>query len=201
MDDNIEVRDTDVLTIKKFPHPILHHECKTLKVVDGQLKSWVNHMIEIMYEHNGVGLAAPQVGLPYRFFVMNSNPPSKESEQVYINPIITNFTNVIVSESEGCLSFPGIMAPVKRFKGIKFSAYDIAGNHIRRELSGLEARIFQHEIDHLDGKMFFERCSDFDLDRIQDHIFRANSDWNKDITAEELHRIYDDIIELENERT
>jgi peptide deformylase len=117
-------------------------------------------MFALMYEDSGIGLAANQVDLPYRLFILNteSNPASKESEFVFINPVITQRKG-IVDHEEGCLSFPEIYAPVRRSEKVTMAAYNLAGQEMTYELDGLLARAAQHELDHLDGVLFIDRLS------------------------------------------
>ena len=117
-------------------------------------------MFDLMYEHEGVGLAANQVDLPYRFFVMNfeGNREAKEAEYVFINPVLSGGKGTAEAE-EGCLSLPGVYAPVVRNEKIKVQAYNIQGEEISAEIEDLFARIVQHETDHLDGTLFIDRLS------------------------------------------
>ncbi|HLA86341.1 MAG TPA: peptide deformylase [Thermoguttaceae bacterium] len=148
------------MNIVKFPHPALRRLSKPLVRVDAELRRMIAEMFELMYEHDGVGLAANQVDLPYRFFVANlqSDPAAKDQELVFINPIITHSTGSAEAD-EGCLSFPGIWAPVRRPEKVSLAAYDLSGQEIKLELDGLLARAVQHEIDHLDGVVFVDRLS------------------------------------------
>ncbi len=118
----------------------------------------VEEMLTLMYEHEGIGLAANQVDLPYRLFVANptGDPDEQEAERVFINPVILRGTGT-AEASEGCLSLPGLFGPVVRKTTIRVHAYDMAGNEIEEELTGLPARVFQHETDHLDGTLFIDR--------------------------------------------
>jgi peptide deformylase len=148
-----------VLRILKYPHPTLRHKCKPLRSVDGELKSAVREMFDLMYQQKGVGLAANQVGLPYRFFILNlEGDPAKAEEHVFLNPEISRRSGTTEAE-EGCLSFPEIYAPVKRSEKIALSAYDLSGEELNYELSGLFARAVQHESDHLDGVLFIDRLT------------------------------------------
>lgn len=148
------------LEIIHYPHPTLRHVSRTLKKVDADLRDMVAQMFELMYEHEGVGLAANQVDLPYRVFVANptGDPANKEAEQAFINPVLRNGKGQAEAE-EGCLSIPGVMGPVMRKEKITVEAYDLSGNSFVGELDGLFARIVQHETDHLDGKLFIDRLS------------------------------------------
>lgn len=146
------------LSIIHYPHPTLRHKSKPLRRVDAELRKMVAEMFDLMYEHEGVGLAANQVDLPYRLFVMNEtgDPEQPEAEWVMINPVLSGGKGQEAG-SEGCLSLPGVRAPVVRSQSIKIEAYDLAGNEIKEELRGMPARIVQHETDHLDGVMFIDR--------------------------------------------
>jgi peptide deformylase len=146
--------------ILKYPHPTLRHKSKPLRRVDPELRQIIRRMFEVMYEGKGIGLAANQVGLPYRMFVMNlrSDPEAVDEEHVFINPVIAKRSGSAEGE-EGCLSFPGVYAPVRRSEKIVLSAYNPVGQEVTYELDGLYARAVQHETDHLDGVVFIDRLS------------------------------------------
>ncbi|HYW78694.1 MAG TPA: peptide deformylase [Thermoguttaceae bacterium] len=148
------------MRIIKYPHPTLRHKSKPLRRVDAALRKIIDEMLELMYEDRGIGLAANQVDLPYRLFVMNlqSDPAAKEEEHVFINPVISKRQGMAEAE-EGCLSLPEIYADVKRPEKIVLSAYGLDGQELNYELSGLFARAAQHEADHLDGILFIDRLS------------------------------------------
>lgn len=120
----------------------------------------VDEMFDLMYEHEGVGLAANQVDLPYRLFVMNEQgeEEGKDVERVFINPVLTKGKG-LEEGREGCLSIPGVHADVPRKTSLVVEAYDLSGNQIKEEVRGMTARIIQHETDHLDGVMFFDRLA------------------------------------------
>jgi peptide deformylase len=148
-----------VLRIVKYPHPALRHKSKSLVHVDGELKNIIRGMFDLMYEQKGIGLAANQVGLPYRLFILNlEGDPTKAPEHVFLNPAILRRSGTVEAD-EGCLSFPEIYAPVKRADKIVLSAYDLAGREVQYDLDGLFARAAQHEYDHLDGVLFIDRLS------------------------------------------
>ncbi|MEN6458808.1 MAG: peptide deformylase [Thermoguttaceae bacterium] len=148
-----------MLQVLKYPHPALRHPAKLLRRVDGEIKKVVREMFDLMYASKGVGLAANQVGLPYRLFVLNLEAdPKKAEEHVFINPVISRRSGTVEAE-EGCLSFPEIYAPVKRSEKVSISAYNLAGEEVTLRLDGLFARAFQHEFDHLDGVLFIDRLS------------------------------------------
>ena len=150
---------SEVLRVVKYPHPVLRHTSKPLRRVDGELKKIVREMFDLMYEDQGVGLAANQVDLPYRLFIINlEGDPEKAPEHVFINPVISRRTGSAEAE-EGCLSFPGMYAPVKRSERVVVSAYNLEGEEVTLDLNGLFARAVQHEYDHLDGRVFIDRLS------------------------------------------
>jgi peptide deformylase len=146
--------------IVKYPHPTLRHQSKPLRKVDGEVRKIVGRMLDLMYQHKGIGLAANQVDLPYRLFVMNvqGDPAAKESEYAFINPVIVKRSGTAEGE-EGCLSFPEVFAPVRRSEKIVISAYNLAGEEVSYELADFAARVAQHEADHLDGVLFVDRLS------------------------------------------
>ena len=149
----------DQLSVVTYPHPGLRYVAKSVRRVDGRLKQIAARMIDLMYEHSGVGLAATQVNIPLRLFVWD--PLGKREEgrpAVFINPTITRPRSNEEAE-EGCLSLPGIHANVVRAKTIHMHAYDIEGREIDTDFVGFEARILQHETDHLDGVLFIDRLS------------------------------------------
>lgn len=148
------------MRIVRYPHPTLRHKSKALRRVDAELRSIVAKMFELMYETNGIGLAANQVDLPYRLFVINvtGDPSLRDQEHVFINPVVSRHGPSQEAE-EGCLSFPELYAPVVRPERCTVTAYDLAGREIQQELAGLFARAVQHENDHLDGVLFIDRLS------------------------------------------
>lgn len=150
------------MRIINYPHPTLRRPSKALKRVDAELVKLVREMFDLMYakEHRGVGLAANQVDLPYRLFIVNlsSDPVLKDEEHVFINPVVSHPKGGIEQE-EGCLSLPGLFAPVRRPEKVRVNAYNLAGNEVTYELDDLFARVVQHETDHLDGVLFIDRLS------------------------------------------
>ncbi len=153
-------RAISLVKIVHYPHPTLRHISKPLKRVDKELHGIVREMFDLMYEAKGIGLAANQVDLPYRLFVLNleSDPDKKELEFVFLNPVITSRKGMAEAE-EGCLSIPGLYANVKRPERVSLNAYNMSGEELNLELDGLFARAVQHEIDHLDGVLFIDRLS------------------------------------------
>lgn len=148
------------LKIIHFPHPTLRRPSKPIRRVDAELKRIAAEMLDLMYEANGVGLAANQVDLPLRIFVANPSGVRGEGEEwVVLNPVIQRPKGSEAAE-EGCLSLPGVHGMVVRPKEIQLSGYDLAGNAIDCKVEGFLARIFMHENDHLDGVLFFDRMNE-----------------------------------------
>lgn len=148
------------MQIVTYPHPTLTRVSKPLRRVDSELHGLVREMFELMYAAKGVGLAANQVDLPYRLFIVNlsADPAQKDQEHVFINPVLSHPKGMEDAE-EGCLSVPGVWAYVKRPQKVTISAYNLAGQEFCGELSGLFSRVVQHETDHLDGVLFIDRLS------------------------------------------
>ena len=146
------------LQIIHYPHPTLRHVSKPVKRVDADLCDMVTQMFELMYEHEGVGLAANQVDLGFRLFVANptGDRKNKDAEHVFINPVLKGGKGQAEGE-EGCLSIPGVLGPVVRKEKITIEAYNLQGEQFIGEVDGLFARIVQHETDHLDGTLFIDR--------------------------------------------
>jgi peptide deformylase len=146
------------LQIIQYPHPTLRHLSKPLKRVDQELHAIVREMFELMYAAKGIGLAANQVDLPYRLFIINlaSDPGAMDQEFVFLNPVLTSRKGNAEGE-EGCLSLPGVYADVKRSERVVLNAYDLGGREMTMELDGLFAKAVQHELDHLDGILFIDR--------------------------------------------
>lgn len=146
------------LQIVNYPHPALRWKSKPIKSISPELRDTVRNMFELMYEARGIGLAANQVALPYRLFVINltSDPKEMEEEFVFINPEITKRKGTAEGE-EGCLSLPQVYGDVKRSEEITVEAYDLEGQLFEITLDDLAARAVQHEIDHLEGIMFTDR--------------------------------------------
>ncbi len=146
-----------MLHIVKYPHPALRYASRPVERIDGELKDVVGAMFALMYEAKGVGLAANQVGLPFRFFVLNvtADPERKDQELVFINPEIVK-RHSWEDEEEGCLSLPGLYSKVRRPRKVKVRAYDLAGREVEFESDELFGRAMQHETDHLDGKLFID---------------------------------------------
>ncbi|MEK7656030.1 MAG: peptide deformylase [Patescibacteria group bacterium] len=121
-----------------------------------EFQTFLDALIETMFEYDGVGIAAPQVGRNIRVFIVNQHSKGV----VYINPTITYTSEITVSGEEGCLSVPEVWGIVDRAKKIKVEAYDRHARKITLDCKGLESVIFQHEIDHLDGVLFIDKVKE-----------------------------------------
>ena len=152
-------RNMAILQILKYPEPVLHKAGTPVKNISGKTAQLVSDMLETMYAAPGVGLAAPQVGVAQRIVVLDIDHENP-GKQVYklINPVITRAEGEIVWE-EGCLSVVDFTAEVHRAAQVQVVAFDEKEKEIKIEAEGLFAVALQHEIDHLDGKLFIDRIS------------------------------------------
>lgn len=142
------------LAIINYPDPRLRKMSKSVTAFDGNLRALAERMFELMRQDRGVGLAAPQVGLNLRLFVMNhSGKP--EDDKVYVNPILSDATGEEEGE-EGCLSLPDIHAKVVRALTLRIEAQDLDGKPFIETETGYKARIWQHETDHLNGTLIID---------------------------------------------
>lgn len=143
--------------IVPYPHPALRYESRPVTQIDDDLRASVRAMFDLMYESRGIGLAANQVALPYRFFVLNvtADPDQRDKEQVFINPEIVK-RHSSVEDEEGCLSFPGLYFKVRRARKIRVKAFGLDGQEIDLEADDLLSRAIQHETDHLSGKLYID---------------------------------------------
>jgi peptide deformylase len=171
------MKSVSELSIITYPHPTLRYPAKPLKRVDARLSEIVRRMFELMYEHRGVGLAATQVNLPLQLFIMNpSGQPGEGSETVMINPVISRPRGTEIAE-EGCLSLPDIHGNVPRAQSIRVSAYALDGTEIDQDFTGYDARIIQHETDHLHGRLFVDRMKERDVGQIQEELESLSTDF------------------------
>ncbi|CAL0318630.1 unnamed protein product [Lupinus luteus] len=159
------------LKIVEYPDPILRAKNKRIATFDDNLKKLVHEMFDIMYKTDGIGLSAPQVGINVQLMVFNPVGERGEGEEiVLVNPRVSKYSKKLSLFYEGCLSFPGIYADVKRPESVKIDARDINGTRFSVNLSDLPARVFQHEFDHLQGILFFDRMTEEVLDTIREQL-------------------------------
>jgi peptide deformylase len=151
-------------SIIHYPHPTLRIKSKPIRRVDQALKSLAAEMLDLMYATQGVGLAANQIDVPLRLFVVNPAGARGDGEElVLINPEL-QLPKGIDTAQEGCLSLPGMYGTVTRPKSIRVSAYDLSGKLIERTVDDYFARIMLHENDHLDGVLFIDRMAEMSND-------------------------------------
>jgi peptide deformylase len=153
-----------ILEIAELGHPVLRQRASEVgKIIDAELQTFIDDLIETCIDSNGVGIAAPQVYISDRIFIIYSRPnvrypsASEMGPVALINPEITSFSGEKVKDWEGCLSIPGIRGLVSRHKTISVKYQTTAGKEVENEFSDFTARIFQHELDHLDGIVFLDR--------------------------------------------
>ena len=173
-----------VLDIVVLPNPILREKTRPVTKFDGELQLLIDNMIDTMRDANGVGLAAPQIGRPLQLAVIESLPeedddgneiPDSRELFVIVNPKIVWESRETRDGIEGCLSIPGYVGEVERSVAVRVRAQDRTGKKIKLRLSGWTARIFQHEIDHLNGILFLDKLT------AEDNVW----------TDEEFHQMQD----------
>src|SRR5688572_18566624 len=143
-----------------YPDPRLREVSKKIAQIDESLRAAVPEMFDIMYRARGIGLAGPQAGLGRRVIVANltGDPDEKDFEQVFINPEVLERVGE-KREEEGCLSLPGMAPQILRAEMVRVRYKDLEGQPHEREVEGLEAKLFQHEIDHLDGILLVDKMT------------------------------------------
>jgi len=148
------------LGITKYGNEVLRKVAEPVEEINDEIIKIVNDMLDTLYSSkDGVGLAAPQIGVSKRIIVIDTNPSDDSSKPiVLINPEIVEKDGEISAE-EGCLSVPEIRGDVKRYVKVVIEALDLDGNRIRLEGTDLLARVFQHEIDHINGTLFIDHLS------------------------------------------
>jgi peptide deformylase len=167
------------LEIVKYGDPVLQQRAAEVTEFDANLKKLVDDMFETMYVAPGVGLAAPQVGILKRLFVMDCTSGRDNTRKIaLINPVI-DLEEGEQTGDEGCLSFPGIAFAVTRAKRVVVRAQDIDGSPFTLDLMDLEARCVSHETDHLDGELFINYLSPLKRDLIKRKIKKRvrQGDW------------------------
>ncbi|MHC4777809.1 MAG: peptide deformylase [Planctomycetota bacterium] len=151
------------MDVKKYPNDCLLEVASEITEIDEEVKSLAAAMFEAMYESRGIGLAAPQVGVSRRLIVLNvAANPEEGTEFALVNPEVTECDEEMVVADEGCLSLPGVTAPVPRWRRLKVRALDLDGREIVVEGDGLLSRALQHEMDHLEGILFITKVSPVD---------------------------------------
>ena len=149
-------RQLALAQIRQYPDPVLRMRAHEAQEFDDDLTALVDRMKALMRDANGVGLAATQVGVLRRVFVFQE---SDEEITAVVNPRVASAAEPVIND-EGCLSLQGVLVPVERAASVALEGFDPAGQEIRLELAGLAARVAQHELDHLNGKLIIERTTD-----------------------------------------
>lgn len=162
--------DLPSLRIVRYPDAVLRQPAREISEITDEVRRVADRMIELMHDAPGIGLAAPQVGLSWRMFVLHvpedpdegrlidcDPPEATESPRVYINPRLSEYARDLVPWDEGCLSLPGITGEVRRPSQLTVTALDEHARSFSHRAGGLLARCIQHETDHLDGKLIIDR--------------------------------------------
>lgn len=164
-----------VLNILKFPDPRLHRVAEPVREVDGRIRQLVSDMAETMYEAPGIGLAATQVDVHLRVIVIDVSE-AKDQLNVFINPEIVDESADSKVYEEGCLSVPGVYDEVERPDRVTVRALDEQGKPFTLDCDGLLAVCIQHEIDHLNGRVFVQYLSRLKQNRIRTRLQKAERD-------------------------
>lgn len=160
------------LEILKYPHPILKQKCEKVDRIDGEVKQLIRDMTETMYQANGIGLAACQVGDSRRVIVVDVSPIDPEKEFfALVNPEVISEEGEIEHE-EGCLSVPDCLAKVKRKEKVLVRGLSPSGKEIKISAEGIQAIAIQHEIDHLNGLLIIDRISRLKRDLYRNKLRR-----------------------------
>ena len=156
-----------VLKVRKYGDPVLRKRATPVTTITPEIRRMVDDMIDTMYDEVGIGLAAPQVGISLRLMVVGNEKTT--GARAIVNPVITGKAGEITAE-EGCLSLPGIFAQVTRAESVTLEGQDLEGQPVSIKARGLTARVFQHEMDHLDGVLFIDHLDPMTRDRIKRKI-------------------------------
>ncbi len=147
--------DVDKCGITFYPARVLSKPAQPVEKIDESIRRLVEKMTDIMIERKGVGLAAPQAGVPLRLFII-SLTGTRDNVRAYVNPTVTTDGDLDEVE-EGCLSVPGVWAKIRRYKKATVTATDLEGREFTEEAEGLYARALQHEYDHIEGTVIVNR--------------------------------------------
>ena len=140
--------------IRIYPDPILRKKALPIKNIDGKVKEVADRMAEVMHAHKGIGLAAPQIGILSQIIIVDFG----EGLRTFVNPVIIGGEGESVME-EGCLSLPTIEVPVKRMDKVLIRAWNVDGKEVHLQFSNFPSRVYQHEIDHLNGILIIHHIS------------------------------------------
>lgn len=164
------------MQILNYPHPLLRFNTHTLKRVDGQIKEFVQLMVNVMHSEKGIGLSANQVGLPFSMFVIHW----QGSDLCFINPTIKPYGKM-KTQDEGCLSFPDMVLGISRRSKCRFTAWNLNGDDLDKEVNHDLCRVLQHEMDHLQGTLFIDRISDMQRKSraVAPHLAAMTTAWKR----------------------
>ena len=146
------------MEVTYYPDPVLRAKARPIEEIDDDVVARVKEMFEIMYERRGVGLAAPQVSWSVQLCVINPTPEDRSNELVCVNPVIVDASGEEIAE-EGCLCFPDMHGNVQRSTHVTVRYYDLDGRRMEVAAEDLMARIYQHEFDHLKGRLIIDRMT------------------------------------------
>ncbi len=155
-----------VMKVRRYGDPVLRRRAAPVGEITPEIRTLVDDMIETMWDEVGIGLAAPQVGVSLRLIVVGDEG---RDPRALVNPVLVGQRGQATAE-EGCLSIPGVFAPVTRAEWVKVEATDLDGRPVALEGRGLLARVLQHELDHLDGVLFIDRLDPVTRDRLKRKI-------------------------------
>ena len=150
-------RQLALAQIRQYPDPVLRLPSHKVDDFDGDLEQLVERMMRLMQDARGVGLAANQVGVLRRVFILQTD--EDEEPRALVNPAIVERSDEAEADDEGCLSLQGVVVPIERATTIRLEAHDPSGSPVELELEGLPARVAQHELDHLDGVLIIDRTT------------------------------------------
>ncbi|MFZ1705691.1 MAG: peptide deformylase [Saprospiraceae bacterium] len=182
-----------VLPIYIYGHPVLKKIGAPIDSDYPELKDLIDNMFETMYNARGVGLAAPQIGLSIRLFVVDTIQLLKEEEKnrgikkVFINPTIIEMDGLPWSYEEGCLSIPNLQGDVERPETVRIKFYDEKFNAFEEVFDSMNARVIQHEYDHIEGKLFIEKLKPLKKKLIQGKLNKMKAG---NVTADYKIKIY-----------
>ena len=146
--------------IRQYPDPALRMRAAEIVGIDDDLRRLAERMLPLMADANGIGLAATQVGVLRRMFVCRLGEEDDEQTYAFVNPAVTPVGEERDTSDEGCLSLQGVLVPVERPVRVRLEATELRGEPIALDLDGLDARVVQHELDHLDGVLILDRTTD-----------------------------------------
>jgi len=147
-----------ILQVRYYGDPVLQAKADKITNIDDKIKELGNNLIETMQSENGLGLAAPQIGISLQAIAVDTSQ-ERDNPYVLLNPEITYRSDELATMEEGCLSFPDIYGKITRHEKITVNGLNIDGQYITLHLQGIESRAIQHELDHLQGVLFIDRMS------------------------------------------